>query len=85
MAGVDGLVKPVSYYLAVADATKESTLDDATANLTVLDEPMDTEEATDSSTLGFTSNKENNEPHHGGQPLRSGDCQGMFSHSLPSN
>ena len=87
MAGVDRLVKSVSYYLAVAETTEESTLDDATANLTVLDEPMDTEEATDSSTLGvanFTSNQANNGPHHGGQQLQSGGCQGMFRHRLPS-
>ena len=88
MAGVDGLIESVSYHLAVADTTEESTLDDATANFTVLDEPMDTEEATDSSTLGlanFTSNEENNGPHRGGQHLRSGDCQGIFLLRLPSN
>ena len=34
MAGVDRLVKSVTYYLAVAETTEESTLDDATANFT---------------------------------------------------
>ena len=44
MAGVDGLVKSVSYYLKVTDTTLENS---TAADAAVINEPMVTEESVD--------------------------------------
>ena len=63
MAGVDGLVKFVSYYLNGAATTEESGNDDAAADAAVLNEPMVTEESIDLPTPAldnFEDDTENN-------------------------
>ena len=66
MAGVDELVKFVSYYLKVADTNQENG---TTADAAMLNEHMVTEESVDSPTPAldaFEDDKENNRLEQGG-------------------
>ena len=88
MAGVDGLVKSVSYYLNVAATPEESGNDDAAADTAVLNEPMVTEESIDFPTPAldnFEDDAENNGVEQGGLAIRSGDNNGMCHGNLTSN
>lgn len=88
MAGVDGLVKSVSYYLNVAATTEESGNDDAAADAAVLNEPMVTEESIDFPTPAldnFEDAAENNGVEQGGLAIRSGDNNGIYHGNLTSN
>ena len=85
MAGVDGLVKSVSYYLKVTDTTLENG---TAADTAVLNELMVTEESVDLPTPAldtFEDDKENKGVEQGGLALRSGAGKGVYHGNQTSN